>query len=405
MNEECRIVLDLGGLDGLWPGAGLFRYVVDLVLALSELRPNGARFFVLGSFDQPIADLASVFSGAGAGQFEYVPFRRATGSGSMLRDQMSLSLALARLRADLCHCLHTVAPAVAPCPLVVTIHDMMYELFPEYAATVRSRPYRLFRWITRRRVARAICISRTTANDLHSLWQIPRERLEVVYHGSRVFGGDDRPAPEQPESPLLAGLGSEPVVTSPLNLEPRKNLVTLLEAYAWLLSHRPDAQLVLFGKGGWAPDREARYAGDLRRLGLADRVIRPGFLSDADLRWLYRRAAVFAFPTLYEGFGYPVLEAMACGTPAVVRGCSSMAEVVGDTGALVEPLTAEAFGAAILELLSDEAQRSEQGKRARQRARQFTSQRMAEQTYAVYQSVLSPRRRGFAWQVQPTGLS
>lgn len=405
MKNQYRIVIDLGGLDGLWPGAGLFRYVVDLIHALAELRLAGVQFFILGAFEEPIADLAQVFCGAKTGQFVYVPFRRATGIGSMLRDQLSLGLILARLRPDLCHCLHTAAPALAPCPLVVTIQDMMFELFPEYAAAVRSRPYRLFRWITRHRVARAICASFTTAADLHRLWRISRERLDVVYHGVRVFGGDDQPVSDRPENPILAGIhGSGSIVISPLNLEPRKNLVLLLEAYSWLLPRWPDAKLVLFGKGGWAPDREEKYAANLRRLGLAERVIQTGVLSDADLRWLYRHAAVFAFPTLYEGFGYPVLEAMTCGTPPVVRGLSSMAEVAGDAGVLVEPLTAMNFGNAILRLLSDDYRRRKLGEFSRQRARQFTSRRMAEQTYAVYMSVLSGRRGAFR-QLQSGGLS
>lgn len=381
----------MGGLDSLWPGAGLFRYVVDLVNSLAELNPPGVKFFVLGSLEKPVVDLASVFIGTNANKFEYVHFRRSVGIGSLVRDQLALSIMLVYLAADLCHCLHTAAPILPVCPLVVTIQDLMYELFPDYSVAVKSRPYRLFRWIAQNRVARLICASRTTADDVHRLWRVNKNRLEVVYHGARVFG-IDHIFPDYPENPALSRLGVSPVVTSPFNLEPRKNLLLLIEAYAWLIKRIPKVQLVLFGKGGWNSERENHYHAELMRLGLINCVIQTGTLSDSDLRWLYRRASVFAFPTLYEGFGYPILESMACGTPSVVRGCSSMAEIVGDTGLLVEPLTVEAYGTAILNLISDERRRCDFGKRAKQRSLHFTSRKMAEQTFAVYEEVLKNRR-------------
>ena len=378
-----RIVLDLGGLDQLRPGSGQFRYAVDLVRSLAE-REWPARFVVLGASSVPIDDLRPVFD-RGDGRWTYHPFPRSRGTASAYRDYARLALALLRIRADLCHCLHTRAPVVAPCPLVVTILDMMHELFPEYAEAVRSRPYRIFRWVVRRRARRAICISRTTASDLSRLWEIPRERLSVVYLGLRAFGASGACAPD---NAVLRRLGPGPIICSPLNLEPRKNLSTLLQAYATVLTRFPDARLVLFGKAGWAEDREERYRVLLRRLGLAGRVLETGVVSDADLWWLYRRSSLFAFPSLYEGFGYPVLEAMAAGACPVVRGCSAMAELAADAGVLVEPLTPETLAAALNGLLGDEPGRRALSRAAQKRAGQFTSARMAEETFAAYQTAL-----------------
>jgi glycosyltransferase involved in cell wall biosynthesis len=382
-----RIALDLVGLDLLWPGAGLYRYAVDLLHALRELAPP-ARFVVLGATAEPVPDLRAVLTAPG---WDYLPLPRASGIAASYRDHVRLAVTLTRCRADLCHCLHMFAPAVTPCPVVVTLPDMMYELFPDYAEGLRSRPYRVFKWCIRRRVRRVICPSQTTATDLARLWGVSPRRIDVVPHGLRVF----RPAdsfPPEPTNEALRLLSAGPVLSSPLNLEPRKNLATLLKAFALLRPHFPEARLVLYGKGGWSDQREQKYRAELAVLGLGGEVVEPGVLTDQDLWWLYRRSTLFVFPTLYEGFGYPALEAMAAGTCSVVRGCSSMAEVVGPAGVQVEPLTAASLAATVGELLADEPRRRRLGELARARACHFTSERMAQGTFASYVRALRPAR-------------
>ncbi len=385
--KQPRIVLDLGGLDALWPGAGLYRYAVDLVHALADLSPP-ARFVVFGGFREPIEDLKDVFTQAG-GRWEYYYFQRSAGFASAYRDYLRLPLALAAVRADLCHCLHTFAPLLAPCPLVVTIHDMMFELFPEYAKAVQSRPYRIFRWVVRRNVRRVLCSSQTTADDLVRLWNVPSRRIDVVPLGLRVFNPDRKL--HGPKNEVLNRLCTGPVLSSPLNLEPRKNLITLLEAFAQVRERRPDVQLVVYGKGGWADDRERQYRADLDRLGLTGSIFEPGFIDDMDLWYLYKRTSVFVFPSLYEGFGYPVVEAMAAGACPVVRGCSSMAETVGSAGVQLEPFSSSRLASAVSALHAEERRRDALAAAAVSRAAQFTSRRMAEGTFAVYSRVLRSR--------------
>jgi glycosyltransferase involved in cell wall biosynthesis len=379
-----RIVLDLGGLDLLGSG-GQFRYVVDLVRSLAD-RELPARFIVLGGAPRPIDALQPAFDRA-AEQWTYRHFRRSTGRGAIYRDFLRLALVLARVRADLCHCLHTFAPVVAPCPVVVSVLDLMYELFPEYAEAVRSRPYRIYRWAVHHCVRRAICISQTTASDLARLWDVPRERQDVVYPGLRVFDVSLTTS-AAPVNAALGKLGHAQVISSPLNLEPRKNLPVLLRALARVVGRFPEVRLVLFGMAGWTEDREAHYRSALAQLGLTRFVIETGLVSDSDLWWLYRRSTVFAFPSLYEGFGYPVLEAMAAGACPVVRGCSAMAEVVGESGVLVEPITEETLADAFIRLLGNQQARLSLGQAARQRASLFTSARMAQETFACYRTAL-----------------
>lgn len=380
---QPRIVIDLRGLDKLWEGAGLFRYAVDLVHAMHTLAPP-AHFVVFGSFKKPVPPLAEIFTG---GDWRYMHVPLGHGVGAMYRDQLNGTYAIRRVRADLYHSLHTSVPLVSSCPVVVTIQDMMYELFPEYRAAVRSRPYKLFRWAARNSVTRIICPSQSTANDLTTLWLIPAGRIRLVYHGLRVFG-DGIPENRWPTNEVLRLLHGAPIIVSPLNLEPRKNLGTLLHAFAQLVKRRPSARLVLFGKGGWTDDRQARYDESVRFFGLAESLVTPGILSDSDLRWLYRKADLFVWPTLYEGFGYPALEAMSAPTCVVVRGCSSMAEIVGDAGIQVEPLTPALLSDAMEQVLNDPTRRQRLIDAAARRARLFSAEVMALNTYNVYAEIL-----------------
>jgi glycosyltransferase involved in cell wall biosynthesis len=377
-----RIAIDLGVLDQLWPGAGLYRYATDLLCSLRRLDPP-ARFLILGSYTEPIDALKPVFATGEAWEYRFFP--RSKGWAASYRDHARLAAVLAGARVDLCHSLHTFVSAMAPCSMVVTIQDMMFELFPEYAAAVRSRPYRILRWCTRHRVHRIICPSQTTADDLTRLWGVQPRRIDVVPHGLCAF----QPGAEAAgDNSLIQNLGTAPIITSALNLEPRKNLITLLEAFALLRPRFPTTRLVLFGRGGWSAEREQQYRASLASLGLAGVVVETGTLSDAELWRLYRHSTLFVVPTLYEGFGYPALEAMAAGACVVVRGHSSMAEVVGAAGVQVEPLTATALANAISGLLVDAPQRRRFGEKATARARQFTGERMGRDTFASYERSL-----------------
>lgn len=372
------IVIDPGGLDVATPRGGQFRYVVDLIQGLHRLAPP-ARFVVLGGSPAPLPELAGVFAD-GPHRWRYVPFPRPAVRGAMYREQVRLALALLRERADLYHGLHTVVPVLAPCPIVTTVLDVMYELFAEYRTAARSRPYRFYRWGVRHRVRRAICISRTTADDVAGRWRVPPGRLDVVYLGTTSRRSD---APEV-APPEIAG--GERFILSVYNLEPRKNLAALVRAFARI--RRPGLGLILFGRAGTTPERERDFDALIGELGIGGVVSRTGYLAEEELARLYRTAELFVFPSLYEGFGYPVLEAMTAGSCVVARKASSMAEIVGPAGALVETADSEELAAAMNRLLDDPGERERLRRRAAARAEQFTVARMAEQTWRTYQTAL-----------------
>jgi glycosyltransferase involved in cell wall biosynthesis len=266
--------------------------------------------------------------------------------------------------------------------VVATLYDLMFELFPDYAEAVRSRPYRIQRWAMRRRARRVIAISETTARDARRLWGLGPDRMDVVALGSRLDAAAGGPAepPGLPEGAL--------VVLSPYNLEPRKNLARLLHAMAAIRGSVPAARLVLYGRAAVTPEREAAFARSVEELALGPLLVLTGLLDDADLARWYRRADLFVFPSLYEGFGLPVLEAMAAGACVVARDASAMAEVVGDAGVLVDTTDAAALAETLVSLLADPARRRALGERARRRAAGFTVERMARQTLDVYARAL-----------------
>ena len=180
------------------------------------------------------------------------------------------------------------------------------------------------------------------------------------------------------------------ILASPYNLEPRKNLRALVEALSALKRDFPRLKLVLFGGALLNPDREKEFEMLIENLGLQDSVVRLGIVSDAMLKQIYRRADVFVFPSLYEGFGLPVLEALACG--ACVLGGTTSAEVAGNAAELVDTSDAAKLAAAIAALLGNSQRQSELRKSGPLRAREFAVGTMVRRTWETYLDVLSSVR-------------
>ncbi len=371
------------GLDALSECHGQVRYATDLLTAIARAVAFH-RVTVLGTLPKPPTALASLF--APGGGWRWVPKPTASGRGSDWVNQWRGFWSHLRCRPDLLHVIDAPVPAVAPCPVVRTVYDCMWELFPsDYRAVLASRTYRRLRWLCRWRVSRHLAISRTTAEDLHRLWRIPKHRIDVVYLGCSRFpppGLDDCwRAVLASRFPSLVG---RRVVLSPYNLEPRKNLDGLLAAFATVQTRLPGTILALFGKAAWTQEREAQFDSRVASLGIGPAVVRLGPIDDWELATLYRAAEIFVFPSLYEGFGLPLLEAMACGGCVVARCASSMAEVVGDAGLLVETADPRCVAQAIVAVLGDPVEQSRLRMAARTRARSFTANRMAGETIACY---------------------
>jgi glycosyltransferase involved in cell wall biosynthesis len=366
------VAIDFRAYDHLSVASGQYRYSADLVAGIAAMIPE-IDFVVLGTRPQPIPEMADVF--ADSHQWRYVSAPRVTGKGSLYREQAFYFRLLRKLKIDLLHSLSTFIPIYPQIPVVETVFDMMFELFPEYAHIPRTREYRLHKWAFQRFVTRAIAISQTTSTDLERLWHFPASRTDVVYLGA--------PGNEESQPPAI---GDDFIVLSPYNLEPRKNLLSLLESVASM--GRP-FKLVLFGRAAVTHQRERELREHVNRLGIENRLVLTGCLDDPQLNGWYRRADIFIFPSLYEGFGLPLLEAMRAGTCVISHNDSAMAEILGDCGLQINMRNVPEIAQALGKCLSDECLRRDLGRKAAGRAKLFTRQRMAAETLTVYRKVLN----------------
>ena len=304
----------------------------------------------------------------------------------ILWEQVAQPWALRQARVDLLHALAFVAPLWSPCPTVVTVHDLSFLRFPE-----RFRPAnRLYlTWMTRlsaRRARRIIAVSHYTRTEVVRLLGFPEERVDVVVHGVDHTRFHPYPPAQVAAFRQARGLPDRFILFVG-TLEPRKNLPTLLRAFARLREQHPEEEvtLVIAGGKGWYYDP---LFAQVRALGLSDRVRFPGFVPDAELPLWYSAATFFVYPSLYEGFGMPLLEAMACGTPVIAARSSALPEVVGEAGLLVPPDDAEGLARAMAWLLKDEALRLHLRERGRAQAARFTWAQTASQTVVVYRRAL-----------------
>jgi glycosyltransferase involved in cell wall biosynthesis len=220
------------------------------------------------------------------------------------------------------------------------------------------------------------------------LWGLDRKRLDVIHLGTsfrneRIFAsGSSELCSESHDLP------DEPYILSLFNLEPRKNLRSLLQAFA-IAEIPKNTKLVLFGRAGVTLEREQSFRTFTKELGLCDRIWLTDFVSDEQVRCLLSQTLLFVFPSLYEGFGYPVLEAMAAGACVVTRHSSSMSEIVDGAGVLVETSEPVALAEAIGSLVKDSNRRDALRRSAASRAREFCVEKMARKTWESYRLALN----------------
>jgi glycosyltransferase involved in cell wall biosynthesis len=384
-----RIAFDATAMPRLMAGAAVYTY--ELARALAAV--DSENEYVIFARGRHFDDLPAMRPGPPAGP-AYRTGRRAgvrvlkvrapSRPLRLLWEQTVLPWRLRQLGIDVLHSPHHTTP-LAPCGYrrVVTIHDLTFFLLPERYPTTR-RLY--FQTMTRlsARVADAVIVpSEAVKGDVMRILGLPPERLFVIPEAAGpAFHPQDAVAIEAVrrryglEGLFLLSVGS---------LEPGKNRERLLEAFARLRAGGLKHTLVVAGQRAWRYEGEEPLA---RRLGLADSVRFLGHVPQADLPALYSAADLFVFPSLYEGFGLPALEALACGTPVVASNVSAVPEVVGDAALQVSPLDVEAMADAMERLLRDDRLRSDLRERGLERAAQFSWEKAARQTVEVYHRVV-----------------
>jgi glycosyltransferase involved in cell wall biosynthesis len=292
-----------------------------------------------------------------------------------------------RDRVDLLHSLGTTSPIFCPVPSVVSVLDVIYHHFPETFPAASRLGLRLVVPAGARRARRVIAISRAGKNDLVETLRLEPDRIDVVHLGFMKPPAAE-PAPED-ELRARYRLGSGQIVLSVAAALRHKNLARLVEAFATAAEGR-DASLVIVGHAGLDKDQLRRQA---EKLGIGARVHFTGWIDDPELEGLYRSASAFVYPSLMEGFGMPVLEAMYRGVPVACSNVSAMPEVAGDAAELFDPYDANAIAAAIARLLTDPARREELVARGQERWKAFSWERVAAETLDVYDRALGADSR------------
>jgi glycosyltransferase involved in cell wall biosynthesis len=298
--------------------------------------------------------------------------------------QFVLPGTLARLRPDLCHFTNSIAPLRLERPYVLSLYDLSLFL---HGSTQPLKSLVLIRPlipICVTRAAAVITLTESSRRDIVNVLQVPEEKVHVVHGAAGPLFRPDVDAVDIARVRRAHALPDEFVLYVG-TVEPRKNLDRLLQAFAHARHAGRTEHLVLAGQLGW---KYESLLAQVERDGLRDAVHLLGYVDDCDLPALYALARVFAFPSHYEGFGLPIVESMACGTPVLTSDRPATAEVAGGAAVLVDPLDGRAMGDALTELLGDDLLRQRLRADGLARARSFSWARAAEETARVYRLFL-----------------
>jgi alpha-1,3-rhamnosyl/mannosyltransferase len=367
-------VLDARTATDHFPGIG--RYVANLAQAVSRILDNEERLLVLCSSVshshqglQALAEKQSLVVNVPVSPFS-------------LRQQWVVPRLLRRLEATAYHSSYYLMPYLPGVPTVLTVYDLIPILFPEYSTARARLLFRCTLALALRTASQVIVVSQATGRDLTASYRLSREKLSIV-----PLAADPcfrcQPPSEVERVRRRYALPAEYLLYLGSN-KPHKNLVRLIDAFSRLAPHI--SRVVLVIAGAW----DVRYPESCQRaeaLDLDGSVRFLGPVPDGDLGALYGGATAFVFPSLYEGFGLPVLEAMACGSPVACSDVSSLPEVTGDAALCFDPTDVEAIAGALHQILTDSRLRADLRSRGLDRAARFSWERTARETLDLYRSV------------------
>ena len=316
--------------------------------------------------------------------FRAVPERS---GGYSVREQIALPLDLRRERADLFHAPHYVLPPLTPCRSVVTIHDCIHLRFPQYLPNRLGYAYaRASMWVATHRSARILTVSEASKRDILEYFDVPESKITVIYNAIDERFSEEPAADEVMRVRERYQL-NDPFILYAGNIKPHKNLERLIEAFHMIRKGELEfVKLLIIG------DEISKYAAlrrTVHRYKLHKHVRFFGFVPDNTLAILYRLARVLVFPSLYEGFGLPPLEAMASGTPVITSNVSSLPEVAGDAAMLIDPYETDAIAGAMRRVLMDDRLRDDMRERGLARAREFSWGRSVRRVREIYDEVLA----------------
>lgn len=357
----------LSGQDS-YRSAGIHHYILHLLRFVGSV-PDGIRLTALVGADAAVPDATPHL--VRSSQHTERAWRR------VLWEQTIQPRVLGRLAADVVHGPAFIGPLRSPCPVVITIHDLSFIRFPQLFRRANRLYLTVMSRLSAHRASQVIAVSEHTARETEHLLGVDQRKITVVYHG---VDARFQPLPAEEVAAFREQRGlPEQFVLFVGTLEPRKNLERLVRAFAQL--EPTELKLVLAGGKGWL--YEDLFA-EVDKLGLREAVLFPGYVSHDELALWYNAATVFAYPSIYEGFGMPVTEAQACGTPVVTSNTTSLPEAAGEPAVLVDPYDVKAIAAGLRRLTEDADLRQHLGEQGLARARDFHWTQTARETIAVY---------------------
>lgn len=341
---------------------GISRYISELIGGLERVKNPGDEVLLFGQHTGPIKEN---------------PLSR------ILWEQSFLPVNIAARRLSVFHTPIGAVPALSIVPTVVTVHDLAFLKYPDQLPSSRRAWLIAATRMSARRAGKIITVSQATANDLREWLDVPEEKVQAI--PLATSGKVERVDGVSLDVFRMKWDIDRPYVLAVGTLEPRKNLPTLLRAFA-KIKDDIDHDLVLVGPEGWLT---GELKSTLDELNLGDRVRLTGFVSDEELGGWYSGADLFVFPSYYEGFGLPAIEAMRCGTPVLCSDNSAFPEVVGDAGVMIPAEDTALWAESMRELLRDEPRRLRLRDLGFARADAFSWDRTAQETYDVYREVSS----------------
>ena len=307
------------------------------------------------------------------------------------REHLLLPQACRHERIDLLHCPKSAIPFRSPCPVVVTLHDLIPLKHPETEKFAARLYWRLQIPIAARRSNFIITDSEHARAEIMTDFNVPSERIRAIMLGFNPAMSEKRDRSTSQKVLSRYNLPDNYILYVG-TIQPRKNLATLIEAFHLLKRDRCiPHKLVIVGRKGWLYDQLFKR---IRALGLNDEILFTGFVPDEELPSIYDRACVFVYLSLFEGFGLPPLEAMACGIPVITSDTTSLPEVVGEAGIILPPMDIRRVCEALRQVLGDEALRRTMRKKGLERALLFSWEATARETVEIYKAVLSAHKRG-----------
>lgn len=355
---------------------GIHNYLLNLILNLKKIDDKNEYLLFFGSNENVPVDIL------GAG-FDYNISKMPTTNQlqKILWAHLYLPHAIKRKNVDIFHESSFIAPLFKKCPTIITVYDLAYLYLP-YAYTYRTRLYlKSLLSLSLKQSDIVIAISESTKDDIINNFPISADKIHVIYAGVDDIFRPFNDKEELEKVKKIYNIKGDFILTVSL-ISPRKNLISLIKAFKLLKDHNKiSGQLVIVGKKGWLYKELFK---EVAQSGLEEDIILCGYIPTEHLLCLYNAAATFVYPSLYEGFGLPILEAMASGCPVVASNVSSMPEVCGEAALLVDPKDIEALALAISDIVSTHSLRLALIKKGLERVNMFNWRRTAEETLTVY---------------------